>query len=312
MLLVNCKKTEPVIFNTNETKEQGNDSINSFIRTIDGFEYTRLGISCRSNNLQEVKDLIAKGANINIAKKDEIYEYDALSVAIENNHIQIVDFLIKNKADVNKIYNEEGLTPIGLSTKLNEMEVVEHLMKNGADVNGVQNISNNYKSVPLIYAIENDNYNLTKLLIENGADINLCNGETSPVKLLQNKSSKWKELLKDSNKNIYKKWKGIYFYRPYSNDSDSIGNYYINIQPLESEFGFSGNRSFQLSINLQERKDTLLIFDSKTARQVGKIYKDKNQFWGISELIIDQKNKGSKNKTIAYPLKYADSADEIE
>ena len=140
----------------------------------------------------------------------------------------------------------------------------------------------------------------------------MYNGETSPIKLIQSKNSKWKELLKDFNKSIEQKWKGIYFYRPYSNESDSVGNYYVNIQPLKSEFGFSGNRSFQLSINLREKKDTLLIFDSKTEKQVGMIYKSERQFWAISELIIDQRNKSRKNKIKPYPLKYANSADEIE
>jgi len=174
------------------------DNLNSFIKHVDGFDYTKLGISCKNNDFLEVKRLISKGADITLAKKDEMYAYDALSVAIENKHLQVVQYLIAHRADVNIVYNEDGLTPLGLATKLNAEEIVEILVKNGADVNGSDVFNADYKETPLVIAINGNHFAIAKLLILSGANIHATDNKGTSIKnLILSKGDVWEKLLLD-------------------------------------------------------------------------------------------------------------------
>lgn len=107
-------------------------AIDSFYHKENIFKYTQLGIECKIGNLDNVKQLLAKGANSRFAKKDHYLIYDALFVSIENRHLPIVKYLVENKADINQIYTEEGLTPLGLARKIGDKEIVSYLIKQGA------------------------------------------------------------------------------------------------------------------------------------------------------------------------------------
>jgi len=107
-------------------------AIDSFYHKENVFKYTQLGIECKRGNLDNVKQLLAKGANSRFAKKDNYLIYDALFVAIENRHLPIVKYLVENQADINQIYTEEGLTPLGLARKIGDKEIVSYLIKQGA------------------------------------------------------------------------------------------------------------------------------------------------------------------------------------
>ena len=107
-------------------------TIDSFYHKENIFKYTQLGIECKKGNLDNVKQLLTKGANSRFAKKDDYLIYDALFVSIENRHLPIVKYLVENKADINQIYTEEGLTPLGLARKIGDKEIVSYLIKQGA------------------------------------------------------------------------------------------------------------------------------------------------------------------------------------
>ena len=107
-------------------------TIDSFYHKENIFKYTQLGIECKIGNLDNVKQLLAKGANSRFAKKDDYLIYDALFVSIENRHLPIVKYLVENQADINQIYTEEGLTPLGLARKIGDKEIVSYLIKQGA------------------------------------------------------------------------------------------------------------------------------------------------------------------------------------
>jgi len=107
-------------------------AIDSFYHKENVFKYTQLGIECKIGNLDNVKQLLAKGANSKFAKKDDYLIYDALFVSIENRHLPIVKYLVENQADINQIYTEEGLTPLGLARKIGDKEIVSYLIKQGA------------------------------------------------------------------------------------------------------------------------------------------------------------------------------------
>ena len=107
-------------------------AIDSFYYKENVFKYTQLGIECKRGNLDNIKQLLAKGANSRFAKKDDYLIYDALFVSIENRHLPIVKYLIENKTDINQIYTEEGLTPLGLARKIGDKEIISYLIKQGA------------------------------------------------------------------------------------------------------------------------------------------------------------------------------------
>ena len=107
-------------------------AIDSFYHKENVFTYTQLGIECKRGNLDNIKQLLAKGANSRFAKKDDYLIYDALFVSIENRHLPIVKYLVENKGNINQIYTEEGLTPLGLARKIGDKEIVSYLIKQGA------------------------------------------------------------------------------------------------------------------------------------------------------------------------------------
>ena len=148
-LLISCKKNDTVISNT--TNSINTEKINQFTEKIDGDTYTKLGVACMKNNLSEIKNLISKGADINLAKTDDIYEYDALYVSIENKHLKVIEYLLSHGANPNKTYTEDGLTPLTFASKLNQYEISEILIKKGANINGVQSGVTIYS--PLQFAI---------------------------------------------------------------------------------------------------------------------------------------------------------------
>lgn len=186
--LLSCQKNNKNIVDLND--------INSFIKKIDGFDYTIIGLDSKNNNLVELKKNIVKGADINLAKTDGIYEYDAFYVAIENKNIEIVNYLLKCKININNIYTEEGLTALALAVKVNDENIVKTLIINGANVNSPAVAETDYKIIPILLAIENNNKKITKLLLENGADISVKNSFGQSIKtLISNKGNKWKELL---------------------------------------------------------------------------------------------------------------------
>lgn len=260
IILTNCKKEE--IPRTDSIIEKSN-SINEFFKQEDGFEYTKLGLACKDNNLASVKELISKGADINIAKKDDIYEYDALSVAIENSHYEIVKFLINEKADVNKVYNEDGLTAIGLATKLNQKEVVELLLKNHANPNGSDASETDYKETPLLIAIQNNNIIIAKLLIDSGASINDTDKDGNTIKsLISSKGGQWENLV-SANAQRLLKFDGEYFA-----ENDKLSDYGISLNfkndsIIYTEIGNMGKtyNQYLLKVSLTENNKIYLKYD---------------------------------------------------
>lgn len=168
-------------------------------------EYTNpLHIAVSIGDLDEVKNLIAKGAKIN--GKDENYDkITPLFIAVENGNTEIAETLLNFGAKVNardknrqtplmrldsdaspelvhllikygakiNLTDDEGNTALILAASYSSREVLQALITNGANVNA----QNKEGQTALMNAAEEDNAENVRALILAGADVNLKNGE---------------------------------------------------------------------------------------------------------------------------------------
>ncbi|MFC1795296.1 ankyrin repeat domain-containing protein, partial [Planctomycetota bacterium] len=113
-----------------------------------------------------VKLLIANGANVNSKNNSN---GTPLHWAAFGGHTKVIEILIKNGAEINA-ENDGFSTPLGFAEQGEHTETVELLRKHGANM-GTQ---------PLIQAVTTDNIEQVKLLLSEGADVNIKpkNGQT--------------------------------------------------------------------------------------------------------------------------------------
>ncbi|KAJ5067903.1 ankyrin repeat-containing protein [Anaeramoeba ignava] len=124
------------------------------------------------NSLEMIQLLISKGANPNSTDKKQ---KNALHSAILNKcELEIIEFLINSKIEINSI-DDEKKTALDYSINIqreNQMEIVKLLVENGADVN----IATHQSKYPLHFACQIENsFEIVKFLVEKGADINVKN-----------------------------------------------------------------------------------------------------------------------------------------
>ncbi|GAP71566.1 ankyrin repeat domain-containing protein [Candidatus Symbiothrix dinenymphae] len=152
-----------------------------FIKTIDDHQFTALGLACRNGNLDKVKELMQKGACTTGCMGDDTFEYGALCVSVWFGKPKVVEYLIQQGEDVKTVYGESGTTLLSMAClnddKAVALKMAELLIKAGASVQAVPNFDGNYNCVPLHYAAEKNNLPLVKLLVKQGADIHIKNGE---------------------------------------------------------------------------------------------------------------------------------------
>jgi len=96
-------------------------------------------------NLELIKELLDKGANINNRDKDGM---TALHNAAIEGHIEIVKYLLKRGANL-EAANNVGMTALHLAVYNRNIEVVRELIKNGAKLN----IRDNSGNTALDYAV---------------------------------------------------------------------------------------------------------------------------------------------------------------
>jgi ankyrin repeat protein len=114
----------------------------------------RLGFASEGGDLDEVKSLITKGADVNS-------NYGrALKNASRDGRLETVKYLIEQGADVNISEEHRVINAIDYAATRGHLDVVKVLVENGADVNrGIKSAS----------AFERPN--IVKYLHQNGADL---------------------------------------------------------------------------------------------------------------------------------------------
>lgn len=137
-------------------------AINYQTRYTDCFINSPLAIASELGNLDIVKELLRKGADVN--RKTGFHT--PLTVACENGHLKVVEELVKMGADVNMGTNYHQ--PLTIACEKGHIVIIEHLLKAGADVNVEKNF---YR--PLTIAIEKGHDGVIEILKKYGAkDVN--------------------------------------------------------------------------------------------------------------------------------------------
>ena len=164
--------------------------------------YDNLYKAIRNDNLNDVKNAINRGADVNLTNSDNFGSL--LSLAVISNKIDIVKYLLANKADINQVDNSES-TPFIIAAARGYLPILKVLYKNKADINvkceygrnaliwaafgegnvdviafllklGIDiNSRDNNNNNALYWAVYMKNYKAAQFLIEQGIDTNVIN-----------------------------------------------------------------------------------------------------------------------------------------
>ena len=125
---------------------------------------TLLGLAAREGHFEVVKYLAENGAEINMTTKDGV---TPLGLAAREGHFKVVKYLAENGTEIN-MTTKDGVTPLGLAAREGHFEVVKYLAENGAEVDQADNAG----VTPLLRAAYCGHLEVVEFLLKNGADIN--------------------------------------------------------------------------------------------------------------------------------------------
>lgn len=176
--------------------------------------YELLNRALWNENESLIKYLIDCGADINIPDEQDRsplhLQLHISQILKDGKDVRLVKKLIEWGADVNKVL--DGETPLIKAVKMNHMELVQYMVEKGADINKV--LVNNEGDTALGAAIFSRNLKIVKYLMEHGANVHEATFRTEmPLTIALNNEDK--EMLKcliehgidlNSKKNPYKQW----------------------------------------------------------------------------------------------------------
>jgi hypothetical protein len=163
-------------------------------------EYEQPLLKAVSNeNFEDVKDLIAKGANVN-AKDKNYGEATALHVAVENGSAEIVKFLLDMGAKINA-RDKYRRTALMLIDDDATPELVRMLLDHRAKVNAFDTEEN----TALMLAAQYENAEILRVLIDAGARLNAQNKEGKTALMLAAENGYYAnvEILLEAGADIY-------------------------------------------------------------------------------------------------------------
>lgn len=132
------------------------------IEYVDENGDTPLSYACMGNQLEAVKFLVSKGANINAVHRGR----SPIQIACGKSDMEIIDYLLANGADIHIGQDSEVGTPLHWAVGEHRVDVARKLLEHGANVNAM----NRHKITPLILAAAGTDASMIKLLLEFHAD----------------------------------------------------------------------------------------------------------------------------------------------
>ena len=165
------------------------------LRADDGFN--ALMEAVRTDNIEMAKLLINNNSDINIKNKDG---KNMIIIACENGNEEMFNLLVENNADINT-KSSWGASALIYASEKGNINIMQYLIDNGIDVNGK---ADDNGDTPLIWAVTGENpYEASKLLIENGADVNATNNSgVAPATILAGSVPEVVKLLKDNGADL--------------------------------------------------------------------------------------------------------------
>jgi Ankyrin repeats (3 copies)/Ankyrin repeat len=141
------------------------------INIIAGSSGTALHTAARTGNLQIVRVLLDKGADVHLSCGKN---GTALDCAAAGGYLEVVKLLLDHGSDAGA-NNEESGTPLHHAAKssINGPEIVSLLLAKGADVNA----QGGEYATPLQAAAYSRNTDLVQLFLNKGADVNASGGK---------------------------------------------------------------------------------------------------------------------------------------
>ncbi|WP_157150096.1 ankyrin repeat domain-containing protein [Brachyspira sp. SAP_772] len=173
------------------------------LKANDGFN--ALMEAVRTGNIEIAKLLIEHDSDINIKNKDG---KTMIIIACEKGNEEIFNLLVENNADINA-KSSWGASALIYASEKGNINIMKYLIDNGIDVN-LKAYENG--DTPLLWAISGENpYEASKLLIENGADVNAVNNSgVAPATILAASTPKVVKLLKDNGADLDTKFLDYY------------------------------------------------------------------------------------------------------
>lgn len=170
---------------------------------------TALSIAAYKGKLDIVKELIKAGANINI---QDIMGKTPLMLAVFADEMKVVKELIKAGADLN-IKDKNDSCAIHWCLTCDDLE---ELIKAGADVNAQDGDGNTV----LIYAANNEDLDIIKLLIRLGANVDIVNYDDNTALIYAKNNIEIVDILLKNRKNKNKLNKNDYYFFDYLSDEN--------------------------------------------------------------------------------------------
>ncbi len=194
------KKIDAVANDKGKTKGLTNNS--EGIDKIDKYGATKLIHAVNEKDIELAKKLIKQGANVNFMPGEFFHTHVGfpLMIAAGNGDVEMVKLLLKNGADVNlkDNWNMNALFGVVLNRSIdnetNQFKVIQILIDAGVDLEVIAEDNGN------VLEISQYDETIFKLLIENGADVNVQSlyGYTYLAKAVESNSIEWvKYLLKN-------------------------------------------------------------------------------------------------------------------
>jgi len=144
--------------------------ISTFIFNFCGWsDADQLFVSASEDDYDTVKMLLDKGVDVNhkfLHRQRDLEPYETpLIAAAEHGHFKIVKLLVESGAQLEDYNTANERTPLFMAVKYKHRKIIEYLLSKGADPMTDESFSINV----LMLAIQQNDFNLIKLLIRYGA-----------------------------------------------------------------------------------------------------------------------------------------------
>lgn len=198
------QQPDTVAINTKATQLPEADCQNEYIKTIALYSFTELGVACCAGDYETVVRLIEQGACTTCCLYDEEYEYDALYTCILFEQPELVEYLISIGVDVNQRYDDNGTSALTMACSTADPQkaytMAAMLLNAGANVKPWTDNDGNLVTIPVLIALEQENYPLIKLLVDHGADLDIerYGGITAYGIALDSKNERMEKFLMDN------------------------------------------------------------------------------------------------------------------